>query len=56
MDMELEEWSLFERKLVGRHDRVSRLGHEWEFGMFQLTVLIPHYGERAKTFALNLII
>lgn len=39
MDMAMETWSLFERRLVGRFDRVSRLDHEWEFNLCELTVL-----------------
>jgi hypothetical protein len=45
MDMEMEEWTAFRRRMVGRYDRISRLGDEWELSLCQLTVLISHHAQ-----------
>lgn len=45
MDMEMEEWTTFERRMVGRYDQTSRLDDEWEFNLCQLTAVISSRAE-----------
>ncbi len=45
MDMEMEEWTAFEGRMVGRYDRISRLDDEREFNLYQLNAVISSRAE-----------
>ena len=45
MDMEMEEWTAFERTMVGRYDRTSQLDDEREFNLCQLNAVISSRAE-----------
>ena len=43
VDMEMENWSAVERRMVGKYDKIFRVGNEWESNLCYLTVKISHY-------------
>ena len=49
VDMEMENRSAMERRMVGRDDRVSRLGDEWEPNLCYLIGEVLHFTRTRQT-------
>jgi len=41
----MEEWTAFERRVVGRYDRISRFDDEWESNLCQLIAVVSSHAE-----------